>query len=92
MVVFVGFDLMRPAVTTYLSKIAGDEQGFVGGMNSMFTSIGNILGPIVGGLLFDVNLNYPFYFATMMLAVGILLTYFWHAPRTEVTESDRLSS
>lgn len=92
MVVFVGFDLMRPAVTTYLSKIAGDEQGFVGGMNSMFTSIGNILGPIVGGLLFDVNLNYPFYFATMMLTVGILLTYFWHAPRTEVTETDRLSS
>ncbi|WP_294746329.1 MFS transporter [uncultured Exiguobacterium sp.] len=92
MVVFVGFDLMRPAVTTYLSKIAGDEQGFVGGMNSMFTSIGNILGPIVGGLLFDVNLNYPFYFATVMLAIGILLTYFWRAPRTEATESDRLSS
>ena len=92
MVVFVGFDLMRPAVTTYLSKIAGNEQGFVGGMNSMFTSIGNILGPIVGGLLFDVNLNYPFYFATVMLAVGILLTYFWRAPRTEATEADRLSS
>ncbi|WP_394679460.1 MFS transporter [uncultured Exiguobacterium sp.] len=92
MVVFVGFDLMRPAVTTYLSKIAGDEQGFVGGMNSMFTSIGNILGPIVGGLLFDVNLNYPFYFATVMLAIGILLTYFWRTPRTEATESDRLSS
>lgn len=92
MVVFVGFDLMRPAVTTYLSKIAGDEQGFVGGMNSMFTSIGNILGPIVGGLLFDVNLNYPFYFATVMLAVGIILTYFWRTPRTEATEVDRLSS
>ncbi|MGI1805636.1 MFS transporter [Exiguobacterium sp. TDN 0502] len=92
MVVFVGFDLMRPAVTTYLSKIAGDEQGFVGGMNSMFTSIGNILGPIVGGLLFDVNLNYPFYFATVMLAVGILLTYFWRALRTEATEADQLSS
>lgn len=92
MVVFVGFDLMRPAVTTYLSKIAGDEQGFVGGMNSMFTSIGNILGPIVGGQLFDVNLNYPFYFATVMLAVGILLTYFWRAPRAEATETDRLSS
>lgn len=91
MVVFVGFDLMRPAVTTYLSKIAGDEQGFVGGMNSMFTSIGNILGPIVGGLLFDVNLNYPFYFATAMLAVGIFLTYFWRAPRAEATETDRLS-
>ena len=49
-VLFVGFDLFRPAITTYLSKIAGDEQGFVGGMNSMFTSIGNIVGPILGVL------------------------------------------
>lgn len=80
MTVFVGFDLMRPAVTTYLSKIAGDEQGFVGGMNSMFTSIGNIIGPIIGGILFDIDLNYPFYFATVMLAVGIALTFVWKNP------------
>ncbi|MBL5782111.1 MFS transporter [Heyndrickxia sporothermodurans] len=75
--VFVGFDLMRPAVTTYLSKIAGDEQGFVGGMNSMFTSIGNVIGPIIGGMLFDINLNYPFYFATVLLAVGIGISFAW---------------
>ncbi|MBU5213808.1 multidrug efflux MFS transporter NorA [Heyndrickxia oleronia] len=75
--VFVGFDLMRPAVTTYLSKIAGDEQGFVGGMNSMFTSIGNVIGPIIGGILFDFNLNYPFYFATVLLAVGVGISFAW---------------
>lgn len=32
--VFIGADLIRPAVTMYLSRIAGNEQGFVGGMNS----------------------------------------------------------
>lgn len=80
MVVFVGFDLMRPAVTTYLSRIAGNEQGFAGGMNSMFTSIGNIFGPIIGGILFDIDLNYPFYFATIVLGVGIALTYVWKSP------------
>ncbi|MBS4189498.1 multidrug efflux MFS transporter NorA [Bacillus sp. FJAT-49705] len=78
--VFVGFDLMRPAVTTYLSKIASDEQGFVGGMNSMFTSIGNVFGPIIGGILFDIDLNYPFYFATVVLAIGIGLTLAWKKP------------
>ncbi|WP_163103056.1 MFS transporter [Peribacillus alkalitolerans] len=78
--VFLGFDLMRPAVTTYLSKIAGDEQGFVGGMNSMFTSLGNVIGPIIGGILFDIDLNYPFYFATVILAVGIGLTLAWKEP------------
>ncbi|WP_226529905.1 MFS transporter [Metabacillus niabensis] len=76
-IVFIGFDLMRPAVTTYLSKIAGNEQGFVGGMNSMFTSIGNVFGPIIGGILFDINLNYPFYFATIFLAIGTGLTLAW---------------
>lgn len=76
-IVFVGFDLMRPAVTTYLSKIAGNEQGFVGGMNSMFTSIGNVFGPIIGGILFDIDLNYPFYFAAVFLAIGIALTLLW---------------
>ncbi|PRP53266.1 MFS transporter [Bacillus halotolerans] len=78
--VFVGFDLMRPAVTTYLSKIAGNEQGFAGGMNSMFTSIGNVFGPIIGGMLFDIDLNYPFYFATAAIAIGIALTIAWKAP------------
>lgn len=76
-IVFVGFDLFRPAVTSYLSNIAGNEQGFVGGMNSMFTSLANISGPIIGGLLFDINVNYPYYFATVILFVGIAITMFW---------------
>ncbi|MBU8918661.1 multidrug efflux MFS transporter NorA [Bacillus sp. FJAT-29953] len=75
--VFVGFDLFRPAVTSYLSNIAGNEQGFVGGMNSMFTSLANISGPILGGILFDIDINYPYYFATLILSLGIVLTLFW---------------
>lgn len=87
MTVFTGFDLMRPAVTTYLSRIAGNEQGFVGGMNSMFTSIGNIIGPIIGGILFDIDLNYPFYFATVVLAIGIALTFVWKSPSALKTKA-----
>lgn len=79
-IVFVGFDLFRPAVTSYLSKIAGNEQGFVGGMNSMFTSLANIFGPILGGMLFDIDINYPYYFATVVIFFGILLTLIWKKP------------
>ncbi|MDY0406224.1 multidrug efflux MFS transporter NorA [Virgibacillus sp. 179-BFC.A HS] len=79
-IVFVGFDLMRPAVTNYLSRIAGKEQGFAAGMNSMFTSIGNVIGPIIGGLLFDIKLDYPFYFAAILLAIGIIITFAWRDP------------
>lgn len=80
-VLFVGFDLMRPAITSYLSKIAGNEQGFVGGMNSTFTSIGNIFGPIIGGVLFDIDLNYPYYFAAIVLLLGTILALFWKKPK-----------
>lgn len=76
-IIFVGFDLIRPGITSYLSKIAGNEQGFVAGMNSMFTSIGNIFGPIIGGILFDVNYNFPYYFATIILVISIVLAMFW---------------
>ncbi|MCR1834765.1 MFS transporter [Oceanobacillus caeni] len=85
--VFIGFDLMRPTVTTYLTRIAGKEQGFVAGMNSMFTSIGNVIGPIIGGLLFDIDLDYPFYFATIVLAIGIGLTLAWKEPKSQEAET-----
>ncbi|MBD8004213.1 MFS transporter [Bacillus norwichensis] len=81
-IIFVGFDLIRPAVTSYLSKIAGNEQGFVGGMNSMFTSIGNVLGPVIGGFLFDIDLDYPYYFSSIFLLAGVALSLAWKKPTT----------
>ena len=33
-VIFIGFDIIRPAITVYLSKIAKDKQGLAGSMNS----------------------------------------------------------
>ncbi|QCR32351.1 MFS transporter [Lysinibacillus sp. SGAir0095] len=77
---FVGFDLIRPAATSYLSKIAGNDQGFVGGMNSMFTSLANAIGPILGGMLFDIDVDYPYYLATVFLAVALGIALVWKKP------------
>lgn len=78
--VFIGFDLIRPAVTTYLSRIAGNDQGFVGGMNSFFTSLANVLGPIIGGIMFDIDINYPFYFSTVVIIAGLVIAMMWKDP------------
>ncbi|MFC7687213.1 MFS transporter [Ureibacillus sp. GCM10028918] len=77
---FVGFDLIRPAATSYLSKIAGNDQGFVGGMNSMFTSLANAIGPILGGMLFDIDVDYPYYLAAVFLALALGITLAWKKP------------
>src|SRR5699024_3912502 len=78
--IFTGFDLVRPAVTSYLSKVAGNEQGFVGGINSMFSSLGNVFGPIIGVALFDIDLDYPFLFAGFAMIIGIIVAYIWKQP------------
>lgn len=75
--IFLAFDLLRPALTTYLSRTAEKEQGFVAGMNSTYTSLGNIVGPALGGILFDVNINYPYLFAAVIMFVGLVITMIW---------------
>lgn len=70
-------DLLRPAITTLLSKIAGENQGFAGGMNSTYTSLGNMVGPALGGILFNVNVNLPYIFAGLILTAGFGITVLW---------------
>ncbi|WP_313309777.1 MFS transporter [Lactococcus taiwanensis] len=75
-VVFLAFDLFRPAVTTYLSKNAGERQGAINGLNSAFTSFGNILGPLAAGYLFDINHLFPYYVSAIILLGTAFLSLF----------------
>lgn len=79
--IFLAFDLLRPALTTFLSKAAGKEQGFVAGMNSTYTSLGNILGPAMGGILFDINIHFPYLFAAVIMIIGLGITVIWKENR-----------
>ncbi|MBE0342779.1 MFS transporter, partial [Paenibacillus sp. 28ISP30-2] len=38
-IVFLSMDILRPAVSTNMSKLAQDQQGFVAGLNSAYTSL-----------------------------------------------------
>ncbi|QPQ32653.1 MFS transporter [Lysinibacillus sp. JNUCC 51] len=75
--IFLAFDLLRPALTTFLSKAAGKEQGFIAGMNSTYTSLGNIIGPTIGGILFDINVHYPYLFSAVIMVIGLGITFVW---------------
>lgn len=85
--IFLAFDLLRPALTTFLSKAAGKEQGFVAGMNSTYTSLGTVVGPALSGILFDINVNYPYIFSAIVMFVGLVITVMWKA--NKMTESLR---
>ncbi|MDF2678831.1 MAG: tetracycline resistance efflux pump [Brevibacillus sp.] len=66
--------IMRPAINTLISKKAGDEQGFVAGMNNAYMSLGNIFGPAAAGTLYDVHLNAPYLIGAIILIVSLFLS------------------
>lgn len=73
-IVFLAMDVLRPAISTQMSKVAPEQQGYVAGLNSAYTSLGNIAGPIVAGVLFDMDINYPYVSAAIVLMVCFILS------------------
>ncbi|QYK63535.1 MFS transporter [Paenibacillus sp. S25] len=72
--IFFATAMLRPALNTQLSKMAGNEQGYVAGMNNAYMSVGSILGPTLAGFLFDTNLFAPFIAGCCILLITFLLT------------------
>lgn len=77
MIFFTATSLLRPAVNTLVSKLAGDEQGFAAGMITAYMSLGNMVGPALAGILFDQNISYPYIFGTTLLLICFGIAYIW---------------
>ncbi|WP_146549521.1 MFS transporter [Rummeliibacillus suwonensis] len=70
--------LIRPAVNTLISKVAGQEQGYAAGMNNAYMSLGNMIGPAIAGTLLDWHINIPFILGTVILIVCYFITFIWN--------------
>ncbi|MDY7222335.1 MFS transporter [Halalkalibacterium halodurans] len=92
MFIFLATSILRPVLTTLISKLAGNEQGFAMGMNNAYMSIGNVLGPALAGVLFDVQITYPFILCLIVLAATTFVSIFWqrkhdqNKPNTPIIE------
>ena len=75
LLVFTAFDLLRPAITTLLTKLSAKNQGLINGLNMSLTSVGNVIGPLMSGALLDMNTHYPYVVVAGFLAVSYLLTF-----------------
>lgn len=76
-IIFLSTSILRPVLTTLISKLAGNEQGFAMGMNNAYMSIGNILGPLLAGLLYDVHITYPFILGLIVLVITMGVSIVW---------------
>ncbi|BBD26559.1 MFS transporter [Enterococcus faecalis] len=73
---YTATSILRPVINTVLSKLANNEQGFIAGMNNAYVSLGSVVGPILGGILFDINTYFPYVIGVLAFLTGtVLLTW-----------------
>ncbi|QDY45107.1 MFS transporter [Planococcus glaciei] len=82
LIIFMATSILRPVLNTLISKMAEGEVGFAMGMNNAYMSIGNVIGPLLAGALYDFNISYPFILGFVMLMVTMMITVTWQRSRT----------
>ena len=74
-ILFFSFNnILRPTINTLLSKEAGEDQGFVAGMNNAYTSLGTIFGPLLAGILYEIHIDLPYLFGAFVLLASSLVS------------------
>lgn len=73
----IGNGLIRPAVSSLLTKKAKSGYGQVTGMLSSFDSLGRIIGPSLGGMLYGLAIYLP-YVSGIILSILALGIYYYY--------------
>jgi len=66
--------LQVPALNSLTSKRAMIPQGVAMGLSNSFVSLGRIVGPLFGGLVFDANIALPYLGGSAIMLVGFLVS------------------
>ena len=90
-IIFIGFDIIRPTITVYLSKLVQNKQGLAGSINSTFTSLGTLIAPIIAGYFYSQNINAPVYLAMISIVLSILTLFIFPKSKYWIIKKDRHS-
>jgi DHA1 family multidrug resistance protein-like MFS transporter len=66
--------LLIPAIISLTSKRTSLSQGFTMGLSNSFISLGRMVGPLLGGYLFDLQWGLPFWGGAAVMLIGFLGT------------------
>jgi DHA1 family multidrug resistance protein-like MFS transporter len=65
--------LSTPAINAAVSRVAGENQGAVMGLNSAAASLGKVIGPLWSGYLYEVNIEFPYYSGALVLFLDLAI-------------------
>jgi DHA1 family multidrug resistance protein-like MFS transporter len=73
----ISSSLLRPALSSLISKRSTITQGKTMGLNNSFMSLGRIFGPACAGFLFDLKMSYPFFSGAVVMLVAFVASLLW---------------
>lgn len=73
----LGNGLIRPAVSALLTKEATTGYGEITGFLSSFDSLGRIIGPSLGGLLFGLSIFLPYISGILLSLIALVIYYLY---------------
>ncbi|GAA0334937.1 tetracycline resistance MFS efflux pump [Bacillus carboniphilus] len=74
----IGNGLIRPSVSSLLTKQSTAGHGSTTGLLSSFDSLGRIIGPPLGGLLFSMSIGLPYISGILLSGIAFILYRVFH--------------
>ncbi|WP_084710783.1 MFS transporter [Ornithinibacillus californiensis] len=84
----VGNGVIRPSVSSLLTKYSKMGHGAATGYLSSFDSLGRIIGPVLGGFLYSITINLP-YISGIFLTIIAYFLFMTYASRSNLLVSYR---
>jgi DHA1 family multidrug resistance protein-like MFS transporter len=79
--------MLRPAVSSLISKRTDTGQGAAMGLNNSFMSLGRVVGPLWAGAALDTNLKFPFMTGALVMLIGFVTSLFHLSSKTETANT-----
>lgn len=67
--------LLKPSALAYISKNNAVSQGKAMGIAESYMSLGRIIGPLWAGMIYDVNIYFPFISGTLLFIMVFMATF-----------------
>ena len=71
----IGSSVARPVITALITKESTEPQGATLGTSSAFESLGRLIGPLLGGMLFIFGFQAPFLFSGTITLLVVFLVW-----------------
>jgi DHA1 family multidrug resistance protein-like MFS transporter len=83
--------MLRPSVSSLISKRADSGQGAAMGLNNAYMSLGRVAGPLWAGAALDLNLNFPYMTGALVMLIGFVASLYYLSNKTDILESPALA-